>query len=123
MIDYAKMRYNLLGNAGHWFPGMNYAALQGRDLTGALKESPFKHQIEGWLSSMHDLLHESAQETFERILRFTSIREFARQAFWGRPDFYLAQCRFWINWRQLPSRSWAETKHQGTEKQDVASTQ
>lgn len=62
LIEYGKMRYNLLGSAGHWFPGMNYGALQGRDLTKALSQSPFAADIESWLAELHERLFEAPQK-------------------------------------------------------------
>lgn len=33
MREYAKMRYNLLGNGGHWFPGKRATAIEGLDFS------------------------------------------------------------------------------------------
>ncbi|MEM6331636.1 MAG: aldo/keto reductase [Planctomycetota bacterium] len=59
MIEYGQMRYNLLGNGGHWFPGLNAANLDSLDperLAQAVKESPFAGSIAGWLRETHELL-------------------------------------------------------------------
>lgn len=59
MTEYGKMRYNLLGNGGHWFPGLNAAHVEGIDpeqFATALKNSPFKEQIPGWLKETHNQL-------------------------------------------------------------------
>ena len=59
MHDYARMRYNLLGNGSHWFPGLNAAHVEKLDLSAALKNSPFKAKIPGWLSETHAKLYEA----------------------------------------------------------------
>jgi predicted aldo/keto reductase-like oxidoreductase len=56
LVEYAKMRYNLLGNGGHWFPGLNAAHAGELDFAAALAASPLKEQIPGWLREMHELL-------------------------------------------------------------------
>ena len=45
MLDYGKMRYNLLGNGGHWFPGRQSEQLDRLDLSSALVNSPHAAQI------------------------------------------------------------------------------
>ncbi|MEI6235384.1 MAG: aldo/keto reductase [Planctomycetota bacterium] len=60
MIEYGKMRYNLLGNADHWFPGNRANALDGLDFNASLKDSPFKNIIKDCLAEAHDLM--SGQE-------------------------------------------------------------
>ncbi len=62
MVEYGKMRYNLLGNGGHWFPGLNAAHVDELDLTAALKNSPFAEQIPSWLRETHELLHEAPKK-------------------------------------------------------------
>ncbi|MCU0749634.1 MAG: aldo/keto reductase, partial [Akkermansiaceae bacterium] len=56
MVEFAKMRYNLLGNGGHWFPGLNAAHLAEHDLTACLDNNPFKDQIVQILTEAHQML-------------------------------------------------------------------
>ncbi len=62
MRDYGKMRYNLLGNGEHWFPGLNAAHVDDLDLEAALKESPFAKQIPGWLRETHEQLYQAPKK-------------------------------------------------------------
>ena len=62
MRDYAKMRYNLLGNGGHWFPGLNASRVSELQLDKALKDSPFREQIPEWLQETHANLYEAPQQ-------------------------------------------------------------
>jgi predicted aldo/keto reductase-like oxidoreductase len=56
MIEYGKMRYNLLGNGGHWFPGNNAEKVKKIDLNDCLKNSPFRQEIPELLIDTHRLL-------------------------------------------------------------------
>lgn len=62
MIDYAKMRYNLLGNAGHWFPGAKADRVAELDLRQCLARSPHADKIPALLAEANHLLRgESVQ--------------------------------------------------------------
>ena len=56
MVDYAKMRYNLLGQASHWFPGARADAIDPKSLQKCLANSPHADKIPGLLQEAHEML-------------------------------------------------------------------
>jgi uncharacterized protein len=56
LIDYAKMRYNLLGNGGNWFPGAKAEKVQDLDLQPCLSDSPHRDRIPRLLAETHEML-------------------------------------------------------------------
>jgi predicted aldo/keto reductase-like oxidoreductase len=62
MLEYARMRYNLLGNGGHWFPGLNAAHIDKLDLTEACAASPFADTFLELLRETHALLYEEPKK-------------------------------------------------------------
>ncbi|MGF1936232.1 MAG: aldo/keto reductase [Nostoc sp. ChiQUE02] len=56
LLEYAKMRYNLLGNGNHWFPGNKADRLDELDLRQSLARNPHADKIPKVLAQAHQML-------------------------------------------------------------------
>ena len=56
MTEYAKMRYNLLGNGSHWFPGAKADKVHRLNLQSCLVNSPHRNAIPDLLREADSLL-------------------------------------------------------------------
>ncbi|MGK7911281.1 MAG: aldo/keto reductase [Synechococcus sp.] len=60
MVEYGKARYNLLTNAGHWFPGGKAEHVSASKLADCLANSPHRDRIPDYLKEAHELLKGAA---------------------------------------------------------------
>ena len=66
MVEFGKMRYNLLGNADHWFPGKNVAGMEDKAMSIAVKGSPFSERVPAILREAHELLWDKPVERLSK---------------------------------------------------------
>jgi predicted aldo/keto reductase-like oxidoreductase len=66
LVAWGKMRYNLLGQADHWFPGENAGKMQAPQLAACLSRNPFAQQIPEVLAKAHQLLYEAPAQRLSK---------------------------------------------------------
>jgi predicted aldo/keto reductase-like oxidoreductase len=59
LTAWAKFRYNMLGNADHWFPGEHAEKLDWNRVRAAIANSPFADRIPAILEEAHRLFHDA----------------------------------------------------------------
>jgi predicted aldo/keto reductase-like oxidoreductase len=56
LVEFGKMRYNLLGNAGHWFPGTNAKQFDEAEILKVVAASPFAQRVPAILREANEML-------------------------------------------------------------------
>jgi predicted aldo/keto reductase-like oxidoreductase len=64
--EFAKARYNLLGNGGHWFPGNKADGIKKLDLRACLAKSPHADRIPQILAEANQMLKGEAVQRLSR---------------------------------------------------------
>lgn len=59
LVAWGKMRYNLLGQGDHWFPGKNAADINDAAVRTAVNKSPFAKRVPEILADAHAMLFEA----------------------------------------------------------------
>lgn len=62
LVSWGRMRYNLLGQADHWFPGENVTKMDWKALEARLTGSPFAAKIPGILREAHQMLFDAPKK-------------------------------------------------------------
>jgi predicted aldo/keto reductase-like oxidoreductase len=65
MLEYARARYNMLGNGGHWFPGLGAHRASTLDFSEALKACPHADIIPRRLAEAHAFLAGEQQKRLQ----------------------------------------------------------
>lgn len=66
MVEYGKMRYGLLGNGGHWFPGQKVSNVEDvQSLEPALRNSPHTQRIISALAEAEDMFGGEERERLQ----------------------------------------------------------
>ena len=59
LVAWGKMRYNLLGQGDHWFPGNNSGHFDDQRILDAVRHSPFRDRIPLILREAHQMLFDA----------------------------------------------------------------
>jgi len=62
MVEFGKMRYNMMGNSGHWAPGQKAEKIDDEALRFLIGNSPFAKEIPNILRDAHALLNDKPKK-------------------------------------------------------------
>lgn len=66
MLEYARQRYNLLENGGHWVPGCKVDTINWPQLKKALRDYKFADRVPELLRKAHELLNKKPEKRLSK---------------------------------------------------------